>query len=83
MQSRVPALSGTRICARRRHTMLHTTTCCGMMNNAVLVCIHKISAQAYASFTLRQHAMPHIIHSPTRTSSAYGHKPLLPLPFET
>ena len=85
VQYRVPACSHTRhtarIRARRRHAMHRATTSGRMMNDAVLVCIRKMSARAYVSGALRWHAKLHIIHYPTRTSSAYLRKPLLPLAF--
>ena len=71
-----------RIRALRRHAMRHATTSGGIMNDAVLVCIRKMSARAYASGALRRHAMLHIIHYPTHISSAYHHKPSMPLPFD-
>ena len=54
VQCRVPACAQTRaamarIRARRRHAMQHVKTSGGMMNDAVLVCIPKMSARTYAS----------------------------------
>ena len=34
---------------RHRHAMRHATTCGEIMNDAVLVCLRKMSARAYAS----------------------------------
>ena len=83
VQYRVPACAHTRaalvrIRALHRHAVRHTTTSGGIMYDAVLVCIRKMSARAYASGALRRHAMLHIIRYPT--SSAYRHKPLMSLP---
>ena len=69
-----------RIRALRRHAVRHATTSSGIMYDAVPLCIRKMSARAYASGALRRHAMLHIIRYPTRISSAYRHKPLMPLP---
>ena len=55
----------------RRHAMRHATTSGGIKNDAVLVCKSKMRARANASSALRRHAMLHIIHYPTRISSAY------------
>ena len=71
-----------------RHVMRHATTWAQswgwtrIMNDAVLVCIRKMSTRAYASGALRRHAMLHIIHYPTRSTSAYRHKPSMLLPFD-
>ena len=85
VQYRVPACAHTRaalvrIRALRRHAVRHATTSGGIMYDAVLVCIRKMSARAYASGALRRHAMLHIIRYPTRITSAYCNKPLMPLP---
>ena len=52
-----------------------------IMNDAVLVCIGKMSARAYASGALRRHVI-HIIHYSTRIASAHRYKPPIPLPFD-
>ena len=41
-----------------------------------------VQYRAYSSGALRRHAMVHIIHYPTRISSAYRHKQSMPLPFD-
>ena len=71
-----------RIRPLRRHVMLHGTTSGWIMNDAMLVCTCRISARAYASGTLRRHAMLHIIHYPAHITLAYRHKPLMPLLFD-
>ena len=87
LQYRVPPCAHTRVAqvriwTLRLHAMLHATTSCGIMNDSVLVCIRKMSARACASGALRRHAMLHIIRYPTRITSAYRHKPSMPLPFD-
>ena len=47
------------------------------MNDAVIVSVRTMSAQAFASSELRRHAALHVIHYPARTSSAYRRKPVL------
>ena len=85
VQYRVPACGEALACTRGAGTHCGTrTTRCWIMNDAVLVCTCKVSARAYTSCALRQHAMPVLLtmNYPTSTSTAYCHKPLLPLPFD-
>ena len=70
-----------RIRPLRWHVMLHATTSGWIMDDAVLVCIRKMSARAYTSSALRLQTMLHIIHYPTSITSASCHKPSIPLPF--
>ena len=52
------------------------------MNDAMLVCICRMSARAYASSAVRWHVMLHFIHYPIHKTSVFSHKLLMPLPFD-